>query len=95
MGIIEDILKALDRIPGWARIQQLPTEVDELKQKIASLEELLSNKHAPDFCRFCGAREVRLYHVFPGLDAKGNVREEWKCGACDHNDTRYYKPSAR
>jgi hypothetical protein len=94
MGIIEDILKALDRIPGWARIQQMPDEVAGLKNRIAALEEALSNKHAPDFCRYCGVRASRLYHVF-GSDAKGNVREEWHCGECDRTEERFYKPSAR
>ena len=94
MGIIEDILKALDRIPGWARIQQMPDEVDGLKKRISILEEALDSKHAPDFCRLCGARASRLYHVF-GIDGKGNVREEWKCEQCNRSEDRYYKPSAR
>jgi hypothetical protein len=28
MGIIDDILKALDRIPVWRRLQEIPGEVD-------------------------------------------------------------------
>jgi hypothetical protein len=56
VGAIEDIFKALDRIPGWARIQQMPDESGKLKKRIAVLEEALNNKHAPEFCRYCGAR---------------------------------------
>jgi hypothetical protein len=29
MGMLEDILKALDRIPGWKRLQELPSEMDD------------------------------------------------------------------
>lgn len=28
MGVLEDMLKALDRIPGWKRLQELPSEVE-------------------------------------------------------------------
>jgi hypothetical protein len=30
VGLLEDIIKALDRIPGWKRLQELPTQVDDL-----------------------------------------------------------------
>jgi hypothetical protein len=33
MGLLEDMLKALDSIPGWKRSQTVPDEVDELKKK--------------------------------------------------------------
>ncbi|SRR5258708_666346 len=95
MGVIDDILKALDRIPGWTRIQQLPAEVDQLTTKVAALEELLSGKHAADYCRYCGARDVRLYYSFPSVDAKGNVRETWRCDTCEKEDERIFRPSSR
>jgi hypothetical protein len=44
MGVLEDMIKALDRIPGWKRLQELPSEVDQLKASVAALEEKLSDK---------------------------------------------------
>src|SRR5262245_22769237 len=91
MGIIEDVLNALDRIPKWARLQQVPNEVDELKQKVAALEEKLSGKWPPDVCKFCGERAVRMVSTI-GPDQKGNMQETWQCEKCDQAETRLLKP---
>jgi hypothetical protein len=97
MGMLEDMLKALDRFPTWKRLQGIPDEVDALKEKLAALEEQLGGKSPADICRFCGERSARLYHVFPSTDLKGNVRETWKCAApgCGREDDRFYRPLAR
>lgn len=71
------MLKAFDRIPIWKRLQTVPQEVDELKAKVAALEELVSGKALADACPFCGARALRLDRV----DMHGD-REEWKCQEC-------------
>jgi len=90
MGIIEDMLKALDRIPGWARLQQVPSEVDELKGKVAALEEKLGGKWPSDVCRFCGERAVRL-HATLGPDSRGCMQENWQCGKCNKTEVRLVK----
>ncbi len=95
MGVLEDMVKVLDRIPGWKRLQEVPAEVDQLKAQVAALEEKLGGKWPPDVCRFCGARAARLYHVYPGIDPKGNVREVWRCDECKREDDRTYRPSPR
>lgn len=95
MGILEDMLKALDRIPAWKRLQDVPSEVDELKGRVAALEEKLGGKWPADVCRFCGERGLRLYHSFNTPDAKGYMREEWRCEICNKVDTRAYKPGVR
>jgi hypothetical protein len=84
MGVIEDMLNALDRIPGWRRLQELPAEVDELKAKVAALEEKLGGKWPPAVCRFCGERKSRLQ----GFRGHGNVDEIWSCEACGKQDRR-------
>jgi hypothetical protein len=43
MGIIEDIFNALDRIPIWKRLQDVPAEVDKLKAQVAELEMKLGS----------------------------------------------------
>jgi hypothetical protein len=39
VGLLDDILHALDRIPIWKRLQGSPSEVDALKARIVELEE--------------------------------------------------------
>lgn len=78
MGMLEDILKALDRIPAWKRLQEAPAEIDDLKRRITELEAKLGNKWPGDVCPFCGARAFRLDRV----DMHGQ-REIWKCGDCN------------
>lgn len=77
MGILEDLLKALDRIPIWKRLQGIPKEVDELNQRIAALEEKLGGKWPGDVCPFCGAQAFRMERC----DMHGQ-REVWQCGEC-------------
>jgi hypothetical protein len=88
MGMVEDILKVLDRLPGWKRLQEVPSEVDELKSRVAALEEKLGSNWPPDVCRQCGARAARL--VFSHGD-KGMIREDWRCTECGRKDSRYHK----
>lgn len=89
MGIVEDILKAFDRIPGWARIQQLPSEVDELKKRLAAMEEKYSGKWPPDVCKFCGERGMRMNASF-GVE-KGLMRSNWRCELCGKYEDRAVK----
>jgi hypothetical protein len=87
MGILEDMLKALDRIPGWKRLQEIPPEVDELKRKVAALEEQLGSKWPPDVCKFCGERALRLSATF-GPTEKGKIRQHWVCKECQQTEIR-------
>lgn len=82
MGILEDILTALDRIPVWKRLQALPGEVDELKGRLASLETKMGGKWPGDVCPFCGAQALRM----ETNDMHG-MRELWKCGECGKEKT--------
>ncbi|MEQ9448856.1 MAG: hypothetical protein RLN70_08100, partial [Rhodospirillaceae bacterium] len=87
MGLLEDILKTLDRVPIWRRLQQVPSEVDEMKQRIVALEDKLNGKWPADVCRFCGEQAVRLKNVI-GPDAKGMLHESWVCEKCNGHDQR-------
>jgi len=86
MSLVDDVLKVLDRIPIWKRLQQIPGEVDELKERIASLEERLGDKWPPDVCKFCGTRALRLRATFAA--DKGKVRQQWQCGECTKTEIR-------
>jgi transposase-like protein len=77
MGILEDILSALERIPIWKRLQGIPHEVDDLKRRLVELEGLINGKVAGAVCPYCGSRKFHLDHA----DMHGQ-REVWKCDEC-------------
>jgi hypothetical protein len=77
MGMLDDIMKALDRWDVWKRVQETPDRVDELTRRIAALEEKYGGKRPGDACPFCGERAFRLQTV----DMNG-LREVWGCGDC-------------
>ena len=87
MGIAEDILKALDHIPLWKRLGEVPSEVYDLKRRIAALEEKLGAKWPADICKHCGERALRMSHS--NVDATGKIRQTWECGSCKHNEFRH------
>jgi hypothetical protein len=82
-----DIQKLLETWPLWRRISELPKETDDLKERIASLEQKLGGKWPPDVCQFCGERASRMTATV-GPTAKGQIRQDWTCGACSRVDVR-------
>ena len=87
MGMIEDVLKALDRIPIWKRLGEIPEEVDDLKRRLAALEEKLDGKWPADVCKHCGDRNLRLSHS--GVDTTKKIRQQWNCGSCQQIEIRH------
>jgi len=77
MGMIDDIMKALDRWEVWRDLQQVPTKMEALERRIAELETKLGGKWPGDVCPYCGAQAFRLERT----DMLGK-RETWKCGEC-------------
>lgn len=92
MGVLDDVWNALDRIPIWKRLQEVPDEVDDLKKRVADLEEKLNGKWPAEVCRYCGERATRL-SMSVGPTDKGAMREEWLCASCGQTDVRLTKPS--
>lgn len=85
MGIVDETLKVLDRIPIWRRLSEVPAEIDVLKEKVAALEEKLNGKWPGDVCRYCGSRAARLASPPRG-------QENWKCDDCGQVDYRPIEP---
>lgn len=87
MGMVDDILKAMDRIPIWKRLGEIPTEVDDLKKRVAALEEKLGTKWPADVCPFCGERAWRMVEaVYSDREASGEI---WGCSACNQKQQRW------
>lgn len=87
MGFIEDIFKALDRIPIWDRLQKVPAEVDALAKRISILEGQLEGKWPADVCKYCGERTVRLHSTMGPIEG-GKMRQSWRCSACNKTEIR-------
>lgn len=89
MGMIEDIMKALERIPGWKRIRETPDELDKLKTRVAALEAKLDGKsgelcpmcNAPTFKRIASVADKKF--AFAGL-----MRDTFECQSCQHREDR-------
>ena len=87
MGLLEDILKALDRVEIWKELQAAPHRISELEKRVAELEGKLGGKRPADVCKFCGAQALRFSSTL-GPTAKGKMREDWKCEECTQIETR-------
>ena len=89
MGVLEDFIGMLDRIPIWKRLGQVPAEIDELKQQMAALEERL--KVVPgETCPACGERAMRLTFTSGVRGSPPNQyrRDEYRCAKCEHTEER-------
>jgi hypothetical protein len=92
MGLLDDILKALDRVEIWKQLQNVPQRITDLETRVAEFEKLLSGNAPPDYCRLCGARAARLGLSYVEL---GTIAERWDCAECHNIDFRHYKPGPK
>lgn len=94
MGILEDVLKALERVPGWKRIAGLPDELDALKARVAALEARLAPASGRE-CPSCGAVAYRLISSAPeqgDFAGSGAMVDHYACGACPHTNQVHRDP---
>jgi hypothetical protein len=89
MGLLDDMLKALDRLEIWKELQGAPKRIEALEKRLAEVDALLDGKAPPGYCRLCGARAARLSHN--SLE-RNIIIERWDCADCHHSDFRYRKP---
>ncbi|MHB9833854.1 hypothetical protein Q8F57_003345 [Paraburkholderia terrae] len=89
MALLEDIIKALERIPGWKRIAAAPDEIEALKKRVAELESQLS-QGGGEICPICrkAAFEIVKSIPHPEFAFAGTKLDTMKCSACNHEETR-------
>lgn len=90
MGMIEDVMKALDRIPIWRRLSKLPAEVEQLRAKVEALEDRLAPATG-DQCPRCREPRFMLESSRPlpgGLGDLGARQYSYRCQACGYEDVQ-------
>jgi C4-type Zn-finger protein len=90
MGVLADILNALDRWPEWKKVKETPARVDELEKRIAALES--RPERAPgEACPKCRAYKfhVEKSAAAPGHFGQMGMRQyHWLCDECGYTDQR-------
>lgn len=89
MGLLEDINKTLERIPGWKRVLAAPDEIDTLKARIDALEAQLkgaSGEQCP-ICRKPGFAVIAS-QPHPDFGFAGTKLDTLRCPSCNHQEQR-------
>jgi len=90
MGVIEDLMLTLERIPIWKRLIALPAEIERLQARIASLEARLAPTKGA-ICPKC--REPHFMLESAGLEpgpfaVLGVQQYRYRCHSCSFEDVR-------
>lgn len=89
MGLLEDIMLALERIPVWKRVKALPDEVEALKARINSIEQRMAGGSG-HLCPKCSSPQFKLESSNPNrqFGRVGILDDSFKCAECGHSETR-------
>jgi uncharacterized protein with PIN domain len=89
MGLLEDIIRTLERVPGWKRIAAMPEEMDALKKRIDALEAKLAPATGEQ-CPICKSPTLRVIASAPHkhFGAMGTKEDTLRCDACGHQEAR-------
>lgn len=90
MGMIEDVMKALERIPAWKRLATMPAELDALRNRVSQLEARLQPASG-DICPRCREPKFILEDSSPvrgGLGDLGARQHRYRCSGCGFEDVR-------
>ena len=89
MGMLEDVMRALERIPLWKRVSALPAEIETLQARVTAIEVALGGKAGP-LCPMCnepGFRR-RASKAHPDFGFAGIKLDSYSCAACGHSEER-------
>ena len=97
MGLIDDIMKALDRVPVWKKLQDMPGQVAQMEQRIAKLEAKLSQPLSENSCPACGERTFFVVDSGParGPGHRGGVERHYKCKSCGFQEYQTWGPGSQ
>jgi hypothetical protein len=94
MGLLEDVLRALERIPAWKRVHGMPAEVEALRARVEALERRL-DPATGDACPRCKAPTFRLMRTIPEpspFGALGALQDQFECSSCNYETVRNRDP---
>lgn len=94
MGVIEDVIKALERIPAWKRALGAAAEVEQLRIRVQALEDRLAPASG-DQCPRCRvmAYRLELSRPEPGpFGALGAMEDVYRCSSCSYENIRKRDP---
>ena len=90
MGILQDVITALDQIPLWKKLKNAPEQIQALEKRVAELEKRLENPG--DACPRCGKLAFRVVserpHNDPDLGSLGLTVRNMKCQECGFESSR-------
>ena len=92
MGLLDNILTALDHWGEWKQIRATPSKIVELEKRISELESKL--RRAPgEACPKCGALEFRIQRSDTAQHPLHRTHRThyWKCKECGYEDERTMK----
>lgn len=96
MGILEDVIKALERIPAWKRMQALPEKVTALEARLDALEHQIKPATGKQ-CPACGALAYKLIRSTPAQEPWGSMgarEDHFACSSCQYTDSVQRDPGA-
>ena len=93
MGLLEDIIRALERVPGWKRIAATPDDLDALKVRVEALEARLAPATG-EICPKCRKPSFRVVsnRPMPHFEWAGKSLDTLRCDACGHEVTCPHTP---
>ena len=94
MGILEDVIKALERIPAWKRLQTTPEKIDALDKRLRELEARMQPATG-DRCPSCKAMAYKLIKSGPAPEPWGSMgarEDHFGCLQCGYTDSRQRNP---
>ena len=95
MGVLEDVIKALERIPAWKRMLTMQNELADLQARVKMLETRLASATGEQ-CPKCRSMSFTLVNSTPAPPPWGELgvrQDHYLCSACGYTDLRERNPS--
>lgn len=79
MGVVGDVIEALQKLPWWKRLGDVPDRLDALEKRVSELAAQL--EPAPgERCQACGHLSLRLWDQrVVGPETHKWTKQIWRC----------------